>query len=507
MLRPLLLLLLLPVSLFAQTTQQKVREYRRANEHQILAEFTTLLAIPNVASDVANIRKNAAHIVQIMKERGLNPRLLETASQDSPPAVYGEWKTPGATRTLLVYAHYDGQPTDPTKWSSGLLPWKPVFYSAALEANGLERPLIENAPVNAEWRIYARSASDDKAGVMAILTAFTALKTKGVPLTSNIKFFFEGEEEAGSPHLGEIIERNKQLLDADAWIICDGPVHQSGRKQVVFGARGDINVDLTVYAAKRPLHSGHYGNWSPNPANLLAHLLASMKDDEGRVTIDGWYSDVEPLGAAELRAIADAPQYDEELKKQLGIKQTENGGKTLMELINQPSLNINGFASGDVGALARNVIPTTATAVLDLRLVKGNDHKRQVQRLIEHIRKQGYFITEHDPTDAERAQYPLLARVNVRPGGYNADRTRMDLAVSQSVITAVQSTSLDKIVLLPTSGGSLPLSIITERLKTVAISVPIANYDNNQHAENENIRIQNLWDGIETWAAIMTMKR
>jgi acetylornithine deacetylase/succinyl-diaminopimelate desuccinylase-like protein len=506
MLRPLLLLLLLPLLLSAQTTQQKVREYRRANEHQILEEFTTLLAIPNVASDVVNIRKNAGRIVQMMKDRGLNPQLLETASADSPPAVYGEWKTPGATRTILVYAHYDGQPTDPLKWTSGLLPWKPVYYSAALEAGGQPWPLIGDTPVNAEWRIYARSASDDKAGVMAILTAFTALKSKAVPLTSNIKFFFEGEEEAGSPHLGEIIERNKQLLEADTWIICDGPVHQSGRKQVVFGARGDINVDVTVYAAKRPLHSGHYGNWSPNPANLLARLLASMKDDEGRVTIDGWYSDVEPLGAAELRAIAEAPKYDEELKKQLGIKRTENGGKTLMELINQPSLNINGFASGDVGALARNVIPTTATAVLDLRLVKGNDHKRQVQRLIEHIRKQGYFITEHDPTDAERAQYPLLARVNVRPGGYNADRTRMDLPISQAVINAVQSTSLDKIVLLPTSGGSLPLSIITERLNTVAISVPIANYDNNQHAENENIRIQNLWDGIETWAAIMTMK-
>jgi acetylornithine deacetylase/succinyl-diaminopimelate desuccinylase-like protein len=507
MLRPLLLLLLLPLSLFAQTTQQKVREYRRTNEHQILEEFTTLLTIPNVASDAYNIRENAAFIVKMMKQRGLNPRLLEATTQNAPPAVYGEWKTPGATRTILVYAHYDGQPTDSRKWTSGL-PWQPAVFSAALEAGGKRRPgIIDDAPVNAEWRIYARSASDDKAGVMAILTAFTALKSKGVPLTSNIKFFFEGEEEAGSPHLGEIIERNKQLLEADAWIICDGPVHQSGRKQVVFGARGDINVDLTVYAAKRPLHSGHYGNWSPNPANLLARLLASMKDDEGRVTIDGWYSDVEPLGAAELRAIADAPQYDEELKKQLGIKQTENGGKTLMELINQPSLNINGFASGDVGALARNVIPTTATAVLDLRLVKGNDHKRQVQRLMEHIRKQGYFISDQDPTDAERAQYPLLARVSVRPGGYNADRTRMDLPISQSVIAAVQSTSSDKIVLLPTSGGSLPLSIITERLKTVAISVPIANYDNNQHAEDENIRIQNLWDGIETWAAIMTMKK
>ena len=506
MLSRLLLLILLPWPLFAQTTQEKVRDYRRSNEHQILKEFTTLLSIPNVAADTENIRKNAALIVEMMKQRGLSPRLLEGSTPNTPPAVYGEWKTPGAQRTILLYAHYDGQPTDPKQWS-GTLPWQPTFRSAALEAGGQIKPApTEGSMINPEWRIYARSASDDKAGVMAILTAFGALKAKGIPVTSNIKFFFEGEEEAGSPHLGDIINLNKQLLEADAWLICDGPVHQSGVKQVVFGARGDTNVDVTIYAAKRPLHSGHYGNWSPNPANLLARLLASMKDDDGRVTIDGWYSDVEPLGEAERRAIADAPQYDEELKKQLGLKRTEGGGKALLELISLPSLNINGFASGDVGALARNVIPTTATAVLDLRLVKGNDHQRQTQRLIEHIRKQGYYVTEREPTDAERAQYPLLARVNVRAGGYNAERTKMDLPISKSVIDAVQTTSSAKIVLLPTSGGSLPLSIITERLKTVTISVPIANYDNNQHAENENIRLQNLWDGIETWAAIMTMK-
>jgi acetylornithine deacetylase/succinyl-diaminopimelate desuccinylase-like protein len=506
MLRTLLLLILLPLSLCAQTTQEKVRDYRRANEQRLIEEFTRLLSIPNVASDTQNIRKNAALIVEMMKQRDLNPRLLEGSTPDTPPAVYGEWKTPGAQRTILVYAHYDGQPTDPKQWT-GTLPWQPVFRSAALEAGGQVQPgPTQGSTINPEWRIYARSASDDKAGVFAILTAFSALKAKGVPLTSNIKFFFEGEEEAGSPHLGEIVEHHKQLLEADAWIIGDGPVHQSGRKQVVFGARGDTNVDVTVYAAKRPLHSGHYGNWSPNPAHLLARLLASMKGAEGRVTIEGWYSDVEPLGDAERRAIVEAPQYDEELKQQLGIKRTENAGKTLLELINQPSLNINGFASGDVGTLARNVIPTTATAVLDLRLVKGNDHQRQTQRLIEHIRKQGYHVVDRDPTDAERAQFPLLARVNVRPGGYNAERTRMDLPISKSVIEAVQSTTSDKVVLLPTSGGSLPLSIITERLKTITISVPIANYDNNQHAENENIRLQNLWDGFEIWAAIMTMK-
>jgi len=504
--RPLLLLVLLSVPVFAQTTQEKVREYRRANEHQILREYLDFLSLPNVASDTKNINRNAARIMEMMQQRGLTPRLLEGPTGDTPPAVYSEWKTPGAQRTLLFYAHYDGQPTDPKQWTNSL-PWQPVFRTAALEAGGNIVP-IPNAgtQIDPQWRIYARSASDDKAGVMAILNAFSALRAKGVALNANIKFFFEGEEEAGSPHLSEIIKRYKDLLEADAWIICDGPVHQSGRKQVVFGARGDTNVDVTVYAAKRPLHSGHYGNWSPNPAMMLARLLASMKDEQGRVTIDGWYSDVEPLGEAERRAIAEAPQYDEELMKQLGLKRVEGGGRTLMELINVPSLNVNGFGSGDIGALARNVIPTTATAVLDLRLVKGNDHHRQTQRLIDHIKKQGYHVVDREPTDAERLQYPMIARVAARAGGYNAERTRMDLPISVAVIEAVQSTTTDKIVLLPTSGGSLPLSIITENLRTVTISVPIANYDNNQHAENENVRLQNLWDGIETFAALMTIR-
>ena len=509
MLRTLLLLtLLLPTSLSAQTTtQDKVRNYRRTNERKIVNEFLSLLAIPNIASDNPNIRKNAEAIVEIMKRRGLNPRLLEARTPNVPPVVYGEFRTPGAQRTLVLYAHYDGQPTDPKQWT-GTLPWQPVFRSAALEAGGqvLPTPSDEQA-LNPEWRIYARSASDDKAGVLSILNAFDALQASSIALTSNIKFVFEGEEEAGSSHLGEIIKLNKDLLEGDSWIICDGPVHQSGVKQVVFGARGDVNVDVTLYGAKRPLHSGHYGNWAPNPAMLLAQLLASMKDADGRVLIDGWYSDVEPLGEAERKAIAEAPQYDEELKRQLGISRTEGGGKSLMELINVPSLNINGFSSGDVGALARNVIPTSASAVLDLRLVRGNDHGRQVQRLIDHIKKQGYFVVDHIPTDDERSKYPLLAKVSARSGGYNAERTRMDLPISLAVIDAVQSTVKDRVVLLPTSGGSLPLSVITDNLKTVTMSVPIANYDNNQHAENENIRLQNLWDGIETYAALMTMRR
>jgi acetylornithine deacetylase/succinyl-diaminopimelate desuccinylase-like protein len=498
------LLLFIACSISA-AAQSPVRDYRRAHERQIIDEFTRLLALPNIASDRENIRRNADFIRGMMQRRGLNPQLLEGKTVDTPPAVYGEWSVPGARHSIILYAHYDGQPVDPKAWTASP-PFQPTWRTAAMESSGEVVTLPASGELNPEWRLYARSASDDKAGVMAILTAFDALRAQNSTPSLNIKFLFEGEEEAGSPHLGDIIDLHKDLLQADAWIICDGPVHQSGRKEVVFGVRGDQNVDVTVYGAKRPLHSGHYGNWAPNPAMILARLLASMKDDSGRVTIAGWYDGVEPLGEAEKRAIADAPAYDDELRAQLGVARTEGNGRLLMELINQPSLNINGISSGDVGALARNVIPTTATAVLDLRLVKGNDHRQQVGRLIDHIRQQGFFVIDRDPTEAERKQHALIAKVVARQGGYNAERTRMDLPISIAVIDAVQSTSKEPIVKLPTSGGSLPLSIITDHLRTVTITVPIANYDNNQHAENENIRLQNLWDGIETWAAVMMIK-
>jgi acetylornithine deacetylase/succinyl-diaminopimelate desuccinylase-like protein len=486
---------------------ESVRDYRRANERRILGEFVEFLSIPNVASDRENIRRNAAHLAEMMRRRGLNPRLLESKSADAPPVVYGELVVPGAARTLVFYAHYDGQPTDPAKWT-GTLPWQPALRTAALESGGRVIPMPKaGEAVDPEWRLYARSASDDKAGVVAILTALDALKASGVRPTVNLKFFFEGEEEAGSVHLAGILAEHKSLLDADGWIVCDGPVHQSGRKQVVFGVRGDTNVDVTVYGAKRPLHSGHYGNWSPNPAMTLARLLASMKDARGRVVVEGWYDDVEPLGEAERRAISEAPAFDEELRRQLSLARAEEVAPSLLEAINLPSLNVNGLTSAETGALSRNVIPTTATAALDLRLVRGNDYRRQFGRLVAHVRRQGFHVVERDPTDDERLKHALIAKMVHRPGGYNAQRTRMDSPLSLSVVEAVQSVSAERVVRLPTLGGSLPLSIFNEVLGVEAlITVPIANYDNNQHAEDENLRLQNLWDGIEIMAALMTMK-
>jgi acetylornithine deacetylase/succinyl-diaminopimelate desuccinylase-like protein len=361
-------------------------------------------------------------------------------------------------------------------------------------------------PFVPESRIYARGAADDKAPIIAQLVALDAIRAAGIAHRSNIKFMFEGEEEAGSPNLLAILEANRSLFAADIWLMCDGPVHQSRRQALYFGSRDGLRLDLTVYGPKSELHSGHYGNWAPNPAMILSRLLSSMKDDTGRVLIAGWYDGIEPLGETEQRAIAAAPAYDKELQSQLGFAHGEGAGKSLLELINLPSLNINGIGSGDVGALARNVIPTTATAALDLRLVKGNDYRKQVDLLQAHIRKQGFYVIDRDPTDAERKQHALIAKVIVRPGGYNAERTRMDLPISLALSAAVQSTSAQPIVRLPTLGGSLPLSVITSHLRTVTVTVPIANYDNNQHAENENLRLQNLWDGIETMAAVMSIR-
>jgi acetylornithine deacetylase/succinyl-diaminopimelate desuccinylase-like protein len=356
-----------------------------------------------------------------------------------------------------------------------------------------------------QWRIYGRSASDDKAGVMAILNAYDAIVKSGMKPTVNIKFFFEGEEEKGSDFLHEILQQYKSLLQSDLWLICDGPVHQSGKKQVVFGVRGDAHMDITVYGSKRPLHSGHYGNWAPNPAMMLVQLLASMKDRDGNVTIKDFYADVIPLSEMEKKALEVIPPVDEQMKKELGFSKREMKDHNLAQSIGLPSLNINGINSANVGKNASNVIPTTATTVLDLRLVAGNDWKRQQQRVVEHIRNQGYYITTAEPTEEERSKYDKIAKVELGTG-YNAQKTSMELPIAKKVIAAVQSTSTEPIVLMPTAGGSLPLFLFEQYLNAKTISVPIANHDNNQHAENENIRLLNFWNGIETMAALMMMK-
>jgi acetylornithine deacetylase/succinyl-diaminopimelate desuccinylase-like protein len=484
----------------------KIREWRQKNENRLLRDYMNFLSVPNIAADTVSLLKNAGMIMEMLKTSGVqNVQLLEPVTKGAAPAVFGEVKTPGAKQTVIFYAHYDGQPVNPANWYKGLDPFKPVLSNGPLGKGFSILALPDaQASIDPEWRIFGRGASDDKAGVMSIITAYQALIATGQKPSVNIKFFFEGEEEAGSPHLQEIMEKYRSLLGSDLWLICDGPVHQSGKKSIVFGVRGDANMELILYGPKKPLHSGHYGNWVSNPAWQLVQLLATMKNEKGEVTIKGFYDDVVPLSADEKSALAQIPPVEEQMKKELGIMESERQSG-LYETYNLPSLNINGIRSADVGSLAANVIPVKASVALDLRLVVGNDWIKQQDKVVEHVKAQGYHVIEKEPTDEDRSNYPKIIQV-VRKSGYNAQKTRMDIPEARQVINAVQITTQDPVVKIPTAGGSLPLFLFEKYLGAKTISVPIANHDNNQHAENENIRIRNLWNGIETMASIMMMK-
>lgn len=468
----------------AQTPKQAAHQWRLDHQQQILREFTNLLSIPNVASDRDNIQRNARFLVKALVRREVAAKLLITPGAN--PLVYGEIKTPGAKHTIVFYAHYDGQPVTPDEWSDKA-PFTPVIH-----------------PVKGEDRIYARSASDDKAAILAQLTALDALEAAHVPFKSNLRFVWEGEEEAGSPHLGATLDKYRDRLTGDVWLICDGPVDQSGQQTVVFGARGFTHLGVTVYGPNRELHSGHYGNWAPNPAMMLAQLLAGMKDPSGDVRIPHFYDGIEPLSALERQAMADAPHNEELLRQEFALGHTDGNGRGLVELLNEPTLNIDGLSSARTGVKANNVIPSTATADIDLRLVQGLDWKMQQQRVAEYIASEGYFITEAPPDNRTLLAHPKVALVRRDPVGYNAARTPMDLPIAQEVIAAVES-ARGPVAKWPTFGGSVPLEVIVHALNTHTISVPIANYDNNQHSFNENIRLENLWDGIETMAALEAM--
>ncbi len=480
----------------------EVRDYRVNNEDRIVRELTEFLSIPNVATDTPNIQKNAARLAEMLEARGIEAHLLPIAGRG--PVVFGKLLTPEATRTVIFYAHYDGQPVDPSSWTDGK-PFEPALRTNAIEAGGKRIDLPQAAPghpalYSDDWRIYARSASDDKSPIVMLLAALDALRAKNIPLAVNLKVIFEGEEEAGSPNLERTLELHKNLLAGDVLITADGPVHQSGKPLVFFGNRGVFGLEITAYGPVRALHSGHYGNWAPNPALELSRLLASMKDENGRVLIDGYYDDVPPLSASEKKALAQMPDNDADLERELGIAKPDGGGKKLVELLQEPSLNIRGLRSAYVGQQSQNVVPEKAEASLDVRTVKGEEPEKKFQQIVAFIRKRGFYVINHEPTMDERRQHARIAQVAYE-GGYVAARTPMDLPVSKKVVEIVEGAA-GPAVKMPMLGGSAPMYIF-ENLGLPVIGVPIVNHDNHQHSSDENVRLGNLWRGMEIYAALL----
>jgi acetylornithine deacetylase/succinyl-diaminopimelate desuccinylase-like protein len=416
--------------------------------------------------------------------------------------VFGQRPSSGAGLTVVFYAHYDGQPIVPELWASD--PFEVVVRTGRLEAGAREIPLDElEAPIDPEWRLYGRSASDDKVSIVALLTALDALGAAGVEPSINIKMLIDGEEERGSPHIADILRADRKRFTADLWVFCDGPMHQSRLPQVVYGVRGVTSVQMTTYGATVGLHSGHYGNWAPDPGMMLAHLIASMRDADGNLAIDGLDNLVRPLGEAASSAIESAPTIDEQLKKDLALAWTEGQPTPLAERITRPAMNLLGFSVGQVGAKAKNAIPPVSKAVVGFRLVPDLTPQALRGAVEDHIREQGFHIVHEEPDETVRRHHARVIWLEWE-GGYPALWTDMDLAVSRDIARIVDESVDGPIVLTPSLGGSLPLFVFSETLGAPPIVVvPIANHDNNQHAPNENLRIENLWLGIEIYAALM----
>lgn len=460
------------------------------NQRTVITELADFLAIPNLASDAPNIERNAAAIQAMFAKRGASTRLLTL--EGAPPIVFVDIPAPGATRTIAFYAHYDGQPVDPTQWKSP--PWTPVMRDAA----GTDVDWQNAGSLNPEWRLYARSSGDDKAPIIAMAAALDAVRDAGRKPAVNLRFVFEGEEEAGSPHLGAYLEKYPDVLRPDAWILCDGPVHQSRRMQLVFGARGVVDLEITVYGPVKGLHDGHYGNWVPNPIIRLTHLIDSMRDETGHIRIAHFYDDVNPSSAAEQEAIAKMPPVEDDLRREFGIAITENANLNMSLM--RPALNVRGIQSGHIGAQASNTIQTEATASVDFRLVPA-ETPESVKKLVEqHIESQGYTIVRSTPDIATRLAHPKIAKLTWG-AGYPPARTPLDLPLSQQIATIMTAAGHDP-VRVPTLGGSIPMYLFQQPANTPVLILPIANHDDNQHAANENIRLQNLWDGIDVYVGL-----
>jgi len=485
--------------LLAPTPQVlKVREWRAAHERQILTELIQLVSLPSIASNKADILKNAEALTAMFQKRGFSVKRIVTPGS---PVLVAERVAAKPAGTLTFYMHYDGQPTEAKDWTMGQ-----PFVPAAFKGTEKIDLFAGNGPVDPDARIYARAVADDKGPIIAFLSAVDGLLDAKVTLPWTLRVVLDGEEEAGSPNFEAAMTANAASVRADLAVIVDSPRHASNLPTVFYGSRGLAGAEITIYGATGDLHSGNYGNFVPDPAMALAKLLASMKDDRGNVVIKNFYDGVVPLTATERRAIDEIPNVDQKLLEQFGVAQSEHPESRIELQHNRPTLSVVGLSSGTVGAGARNAISASATGRVEIRLVNGLDEKTQTERLVAHIREQGYHIVSAPPDMAARRKYSKIARVTAQGGGFPIGKGAMEDPRTKMAANAIRALD-QRLVQMPTIGGSLPFSTFASALSLPTIGLAVVNFDNNQHAVNENLRVGHLWEAIDIFAALITMQR
>ena len=468
----------------------------------VFPEYLDFLSLPSDSAVPADIQKNADFLEQVFQKRGFTTRQLENRGK---PLVFAEWgqATPGA-KTVLLYMHMDAQPVVPSEWSQKS-PWIPVVKQRGADGQWHEvaRERLFETPLDPELRVFGRTSSDDKAPIMMLLAAIDGLRAAGRSPANHLKVLIDSQEEVGSPAMPEVIQRNAALLACDAIVIHDGPRHASNRPTLVLGNRGATLVTLTVFGPRAPLHSGHYGNYVPNPAMRLAQLLATMKDDDGRVRVAGYYDRIH-LSDEEKKVLADTGDDEAAIRRRTGIARPERVGSNYQEALQYPSLNIRGMAAASVGDKAANILPKQAVAELDLRTTPETPPDYLVGLLRQHIVRQGYHLIDGEPTDADRANFDKLASLTVGAGGA-AMRTPIDSPLGRWAYEVLRLSSPGVApVRIRMMGGSVPTDSLVEGLKAPFVIVPLVNGDNNQHTYDENMRIGHFVEGVGTLTTLLT---
>ena len=478
---------------------EEIRERVNENYTESIALYREFLSLPNDASYPDDILKLVEWMEPAFAARGFQVRRIPTGGS---PLLLAERHSEDADGTVLIYLQSDGQPVDRSAWEQED-PYGPVLKAQDEDGSWAQIPWDAlGGEVNPNWRVFARSASDSKGPMAQFLIAMDILNQAGHVLDFNLKVIIDTEEEMGSPNLPQAVIDNRELLAADLLLIFDGPPHASNEPTVKLGARGIQTITLKAYGPRVPQHSGHYGNYAPNPAFHLSRILASMKGADGRVLIPGYYDGV-VLSEDVRELLASVPDDEVAIRSALGIARADRIGENLQESVQYPSLNIRGLSSGWVGSESRTIVPATATAEIDVRLVKESDPEYLVNLIRQHIEDMGYYVIDREPTEDERQTRSGIVSFTTE-FSYAAYRSGFDEAAGRLARKGLTHLYGEEPILIRTSGGSIPISPFVETLGVPAASVPTVNIDNNQHSPNENLRLGNFKEGIAMLVSVLS---
>jgi acetylornithine deacetylase/succinyl-diaminopimelate desuccinylase-like protein len=471
---------------------------------QTYPEYFSLLSMPADSAQKPDIQRNVDWLEKAFAARGFR---TEQLANDGRPLLFAEFgKADKRKKTILVYMHLDAQPAKASEWATD--PWTPTLRKR--DARGawqtIPSELLGRGPIDPEWRVFARAASDDKGPIMMFLAAFDALKGKKQDPAVHVKVLLDSEEEKGSPSLHTVMAAHKDKLSSDGIVVYDGGRASTETPSINFGNRGSIQLNLTVFGTRTDQHSGLYGNIAPNAALRLAKLVAGMKDAGGKVIVPGFYDGI-VISEADKEAMARHVPPAGELEKRMGVTELDAVASNPIEALQYPSLDVLWIGAGAVGSSGVNSIPSQATASFNVRTVPETPPARVFGVLENYVTANGYKIIAGDaPTDAERAAFPRMAKLTMMayPSTQLGFREPMDTPLSKWAISGVKGAKQIEPDLYRMGGSTLPMGGAVSVLKTPYLVVPLINADSNQHGPNENLRLGSYMDGIRTIASMLT---